>query len=136
MTSHAKHWLRAASKFGLSATVLAAALTLSACAQARDLHRRVDGTNVTWVAFTACEPCRFEEHPDGQWYEIGREGTVRFEFQETGRDEWSVYLQDKRRDVQVQLDLWRRKISVGTGGRPRRDSYDVRAASEAVWHIR
>jgi len=41
------------------------------------------------------------------WIETGAAGEDRFFFEETGRDEWSVYLFDHSRNVSLQLDLHR-----------------------------
>ena len=52
---------------------------------------------------------RFSNVDKGKWREVGKDG-ARFEFDETGRDEWSVYLRDASRGVTIQLDLWRKKV--------------------------
>ena len=47
---------------------------------------------------------------DGDWEEVSVDGQG-FWFRETGRDEWSIYLDAADRPgVSIQLDLWRRKV--------------------------
>ena len=48
----------------------------------------------------------FEKRGNG-WVETGASGQVRFHFKEQQRDEWSVYLHDSSRNVNLQLDLHR-----------------------------
>lgn len=45
------------------------------------------------------------------------------------REEWLVYLNDPSRNVQIKLDLYRRKISHGTTGGPLSDLYDITGAA-------
>ncbi|HQV04419.1 MULTISPECIES: mannan-binding lectin [unclassified Novosphingobium] len=86
----------------------------------------VNGWNVRTVWFAGGQYVR---QADGSWAELNRSGQVAFRFAEMQRDEWSVYLNDPSRNVQIQLDLFRRKISYGTGGGPRSDLYDITGAS-------
>ena len=48
-----------------------------------------------------------------------------FVFEETGRDDWSVYLHDASRGARIQIDLHTRKIYYSDAGSPRRELYDV-----------
>lgn len=48
-----------------------------------------------------------------KWVETGADGQVRFNFVETGRDDWSVYIKDASRSMSVQIDLHTRKINTG-----------------------
>jgi hypothetical protein len=52
----------------------------------------------------------FTDLGNGNWGEADLQNKTLFNFQETTRDEWSVYLLDKSRNVNVQLDLFRKKI--------------------------
>ena len=70
-----------------------------------DLSIRCDGWSVTKVMTGSST---FLNIGQGQWLEDGTGSN--FVFQETGRDEWSVYLFDARRNVRLQLDLHRRVI--------------------------
>jgi len=79
---------------------------------------RVNGRNVKVVAFGQ-QPNEilgeFVQRGDRYWVETGTRGEDRFEFKETNRDEWSVYLHDPGRDVRIQLDLNTRKVLYGEG---------------------
>ena len=86
----------------------------------------VNGRNVTFVRHGGGS---FARQSDGSWGEFDGNGQMTFRFAEMQRDEWSVYLNDPSRNVQIQLDLFRRKISYGTGGAPRSDLYDIIGAS-------
>ena len=55
-----------------------------------------------------------------QWTENSK-----FSFQERNRDEWSIYLHDASRDVNIQLDLHRKKVIYSQGQGPRSDLYDI-----------
>ncbi len=57
------------------------------------------------------------------WIEIGKDGKTRWNFEEQGRDEWSVYLQDKSRDMNIQLDLYTKKVMLNT--KDRRPLYEI-----------
>lgn len=89
------------------------------------------GTGVTgWnVQSVQVDRASFVRQSDGSWAELDANERVTFRFVEVQRDEWSVYLNDPGRNVQLQLDLFRRKVSYGTGGGPRSDLYDITAAS-------
>lgn len=86
----------------------------------------INGWNVMFVQFGGGS---YVKQPDGTWAEYNLGGQVTFRFTEQQRDEWSVYLNDSSRNVQIQLDLFRRKISYGTNGGQRSDLYDITAAT-------
>jgi hypothetical protein len=67
---------------------------------------------------------RFVQEDRG-WTEYGSGGEARFRFEETGRDEWSVYLIDRSRNFQIQLDVHRRMITLSANGGPRSDLYPI-----------
>ena len=52
----------------------------------------------------------------GKWLERDLLGTTRFSFNEVGRDDWSVYLQDPGRNVALQIDLYTSKVMYGAIG--------------------
>ena len=54
------------------------------------------------------------------WKETDNDGKTRATFTETGRDAWSVYLRDPSRNFSIQLDLFRKKLVIGTS-----DAYDI-----------
>lgn len=64
------------------------------------------------------------------WQEEGPDGAVRFQFEEQDRDDWSVYLYDGSRDVDIQIDLWTGKIMYADSGNPLREQYEVLAESD------
>ena len=68
----------------------------------------VKGPTVKTVKFN--NGAAFVNVSDGVWHELRANGNHAFTFQEMGRDEWSVYLQDKSRGYAIQLDLWRKEI--------------------------
>lgn len=76
----------------------------------------VNGYSVTEVIVPDWEQpgrdaIRFTLLPNGQWEEIGmRSDLGSFIFDESARDEWSVYLADPTRDVWLQLDVARNQI--------------------------
>jgi hypothetical protein len=103
----------------------------SAAAQPAAPHgARVDGSNLSRVDFAEG---RFELR-DGRWAEYGRDGGLRFRFEETGRDEWSVYLIDRSRNVALQLDVFRRMVTVVENGRVRGDLYPITDAFASPEH--
>jgi hypothetical protein len=53
----------------------------------------------------------FRKTGDGQWAEYNPQGAATYAFAETGRDDWSVYLVDRSRNVEIQLDVYRQIIS-------------------------
>lgn len=73
---------------------------------------RVDGRNVTYVAFTGGQPGYFQQLSGKEWAEY-KNGKVaaHANFTETHRDEWSVYLR-KSDGANVQLDLHTKKVNV------------------------
>lgn len=88
----------------------------------------VNGWNVEWVRAAGNS---FRKESDGSWIELDANQRPAFRFTETARDEWSVYLNDSSRDVQLQLDLFRRKVTYGVNGGQRSDLYDIVVARRA-----
>ena len=64
------------------------------------------------------------------WQELNSEG-VSFDFEETNRDEWTIYLRDASRDVTIRLDLHRLKV-IYSDAQTSRDQYDILSAVSAV----
>jgi hypothetical protein len=83
------------------------------------------GGTVISVAFPGGS---FRMDPAGGWNEYGGDGRVTFRFRETGRDDWSVYLQEIGSDKQIQLDLHRMRILISQGGAPMSDLYVITSA--------
>lgn len=109
------------------------ALGLVAMPAAAQPGSDVNGWNVQNVQV---ERASFARQADGSWVELDANGRVTFRFVEVQRDEWSVYLNDPSRNVQLQLDLFRRKVSYGTGGGSRSDLYDITSASRIGAQVR
>lgn len=63
------------------------------------------------------------------WKEVNADGQTSFKFREENRDEWSVYLHDPSRNVSIQIDLFRKKISYRDATSPKRDIYDILGSS-------
>ncbi|MGH8029645.1 MAG: hypothetical protein ACREO3_06905, partial [Arenimonas sp.] len=61
----------------------------------------------------------------GRWIERNAGGA--HEFEETGRDEWSVHLIDRSRNLGIQLDLFRKEVILDERG-ARRVLYAIRSA--------
>ncbi|MGF1525408.1 MAG: hypothetical protein ACFCBW_01240 [Candidatus Competibacterales bacterium] len=83
----------------------------------------VNGYNVTKVYYPGGV---FEMGRGNRWLERNRDG--RHHFVEQNRDEWSVYLMDRSRGVQIQLDLHRKEIFYRHRQEPRRVLYRISRA--------
>lgn len=59
------------------------------------------------------------------WVEKNTAGQTTFRFEERQRDDWSVYLYDRSRDVHLQLDLHRKQILYNAGSDPKRPLYAI-----------
>ncbi|MGB0932005.1 MAG: hypothetical protein ACPGVB_14570, partial [Chitinophagales bacterium] len=69
----------------------------------------------------------FIEKENKAWQEASlKNGT--FNFIETHRDQWSVYLQDKSRNVFIQLDLHTKKVMYSVGNKTKTYLYSISAA--------
>lgn len=89
-----------------------------------------NGRNAGWIDFSnASETVEGTfVQMDGTRWEERQPGRVTHRFEQTGRDEWSVYLRDASRDVELQLDLYKREVNVEPYGPGRRTIYQVRGA--------
>lgn len=67
----------------------------------------------------------FKQTGDKSWGEFSSTGQQGFSYREVGRDAWSIYLHDTRRDVQIHIDLFQKKIKYGPKSGPTRDLYTV-----------
>jgi hypothetical protein len=115
--------------------VPASLLIATAPAQAQP-GTQVNGYNVSYVAFD-----RGSFRQDGKrWTEYDINNRPVFTFDETGRDDWSVYLYDRSRNVRLQLDLHRRKIGYGENDQRVSDLYDIVSARTGriadIWPFR
>jgi hypothetical protein len=62
------------------------------------------------------------------WGEFGQDDVARFRFEEQNRDEWSVYLYDRTRNIYIQLDMYTRKVLYGPAYGSLNEIYKVLAA--------
>lgn len=69
-----------------------------------------------------------------RWVELSSSHTITARFEETHRDDWSVYLFDVSRQVRLQLDLHRKIIGYSDANSPQRDQYRILSA-QVVSHI-
>ena len=99
-------------------------LALSLIGAPSDAASEITGRNVGVVRFASGS---FEKEGD-VWLEKRADGTPAFSFTETGRDEGSVYLVDRSRNVQIQLDLARGQIFYADANNPLRPLYDMTGA--------
>ncbi len=86
----------------------------------------VNGHNVVQVSHSGGI---FTDVGNGRWTEADNGGRVGFHFQEQNRDDWSVYLYDRSRNVSIQLDLHRRMILYGVGNAPKSNLYAITGSS-------
>jgi hypothetical protein len=70
-------------------------------------RKEVNGRNVKAVNHAQGS---FMAQGGGNWKEANDKGETTFNFKETGRDDWSVYLLDSSRNVTLQLDLHRKMV--------------------------
>ena len=61
----------------------------------------------------------------GRWVEADGAGNIRFNFEEAGRDDRSIYLFDRSRGVHIELGLQSRQVMYGDPQSPRRPLYEV-----------
>lgn len=72
----------------------------------------------------------FVEVSRKKWSEVSeKQGKITFSFNETHRDEWSVYLHDISRDVFLQIDLWKNKVYYSDKNTSRSELYTIIGAS-------
>ena len=127
MTFPSRHFLRNSLCLTMLALALGAALPAAfgpaaMATQPPPPHEApVNGSNLSRADFAQG---RFLQE-DGGWTEYGAGGEARFRFEETGRDEWSVYLLDRSRNFAIQLDVHRRMITLSANGGRRSDLYPI-----------
>ena len=85
-----------------------------------------DGRNVQQVFFSGGS---FRKTGPGRWTEYNAQGRAMFNFTETGRDKWSVYLNDRSRHVRLQLDLYRKWVGYADNGGAMSALYQIQSAS-------
>lgn len=80
----------------------------------------INGRNVKTVKYPGG---RFKMKSGGRWQEKNNDG--KHNFVETGRDDWSVYLTDSSRGVNIQLDLHTKNIYYSDNNTARRVQYKI-----------
>lgn len=86
----------------------------------------VNGRNVSRVDFRGGS---YRMTGPSKWVEAGTNGGT-FTFSEESRDDWSVYLNDRSRNVRIQLDLHTRKVMYADSGAPqKRPLYEITGSS-------
>lgn len=90
-----------------------------------DKNLSVTGRNVSRATYSHSPRAGLKWSHDQVWYEHNEQGKTTFTFKEVGRDDWSVYLHDRSRDVQIQIDVHRMWVTYGTHNNPKRDLYKI-----------
>jgi hypothetical protein len=90
----------------------------------------VTGRNVAFIGYGPLGDSRevsglLQQKGGTEWHEMHTNGTVRFRFEEVQRDDWSVYLVDRSRGVNLQLDLHTRRVMYSQGNGPRSELYQI-----------
>lgn len=77
-------------------------------------------------------PASYHQVGNKTWEERGPGGAKRM-FQETHRDQWSIYLYDAPQKTNLQLDLHRKKVGYKDSNNPaQRDIYNITSASSKL----
>lgn len=92
--------------------------------------KKVNGYLTCYVAFSAINGSKtlgsFTQTKGKQWKEVSANPKGNsFNFTEVARDQWSVYLRDASRGVNIQLDLHTKKVMYNEDGKARRSLYQV-----------
>lgn len=88
---------------------------------------KINGRNVNFVSLTTNGSTTgyFRNTHDGHWDEIRADFSPVSKFKETDRDDYSVYLYDKSRDVRIQLDLYQKQCFYNAGNDPQSPLYQL-----------
>lgn len=103
----------------------ASAPALLIAAPAAEAQVQTTGRNVTAVTVDAGPGVQYVKQGPDRWVELDARGRPTFYFRERARDDWSVYLVDASRGIEIQIDLHRRKVTIAERGGPRRDLYNI-----------
>lgn len=107
------------------ALLLAAVPASLAAMPVAQAQTQTNGRNLSAVMVDAGPNVEYIRQGGGQWIETDSQGRTKFRFRERARDEWSVYLVDDSRGIELQLDIHRRKVTYSERGGPRRDLYNI-----------
>ncbi len=83
---------------------------------------KVTGLTVTHVSFNKGS---YELVGDNNWVEKGLKGSVRFQFKEMLRDTAAVYLRDDKRNMNIILNLEKKRVMVSSGNTPARSAQNL-----------
>ena len=86
----------------------------------------VTGQNVNLVRIDSGS---FREIRDKVWIEKNELGENTSSYKEISRDDWSVYLKDSSRNVNIQLDLHAGKVMYSVGNEPQVPLHSIKKAS-------
>jgi hypothetical protein len=89
----------------------------------------VKGTSVTLVNTQTAD---FVLLAGKNWAEKTKDGKVVSSFVETQRDDWSVYLTDASRKVDLQLDLFKKQVFYTDAATPQKPLYRILGSSAEV----
>jgi len=89
-----------------------------------------DGVSADNVTLVYHKNGKFKQTGPTTWAEIGNNGAT-FAFTEVRRDENTIYLEDKSRGVQIQLDHANKKIKYGGIGKDVNDLYSIAECGKA-----
>lgn len=107
--------------FARFAASIAIALVF-AMASAPVWSNSITGKNVVVVRHSQGS---FTSRGNGTWIEADAAGKPGFTFTESGRDDWSVYLKDATRNVDLQLDLHQKRVFYSDGSSNKAPLYDI-----------
>ncbi len=99
--------------------------------QITDALAKVNGWMVNYATFGSLAGRKlghYRQTGASSWVEFNKTGDPTFRFEEIQRDQWSVYLRDSSRNVNIQIDLHRAKVVYSDAGTPRTDLYAVTGA--------
>ena len=71
----------------------------------------------------------YRQAKNKDWVEQNEQGENIASFQEINRDDWSVYLQDNTRNINIQLDLPTGKVMSSVGNDPKVPLHNIRKVS-------
>lgn len=91
--------------------------------QITEADARVNGRLVSEVRIPSGGSFRMVS--PGQWNEFNAAGQPIYSFRETGRDQWSVYLVDDSRSMQMQIDMHRGWVRLAWPGHAMADQYRI-----------
>lgn len=110
---------------GIIVAPVAAAIPIASEAVAQ----RFTGVNGRNVDSATHARGRFAQTGPNEWTEFDLSGRATFHFTESNRDDWSVYLFDRSRNVQIQIDVHRGWIRYAPSGQQWGDLYQITGAT-------